>query len=229
VTVGWLLLAAALALAGGPRRARPRRVERAERAAPSRRTLELVAASAAAGACLLVLGIARGAVASALVVPGVVLVVRWAHSRPSRPAAAPSLPLALDLIAVALRAGQPVDAALIVAAPAAGELAGDLVRVGRLLRLGADPVDAWGAVTDVPGLAAVAAAARRSATSGIRLAGAFEAMAAQLRVDRRAAGQARAQRVGVLAAAPLGLCFLPSFVCLGIVPALIGLAEHVLR
>lgn len=229
MTVSWLLLAAAIVLAGGSRPAERRREKRAERAALSRRALELIAASAATGACLTVLGLERGAVASALVSPAVVLVVRQAHARPSRPAAAPTLPLALDLIAVALRAGQPVDAALIVAAPAAGALAGHLVRVGRLLRLGADPADAWSAVTDVPALASVAAAARRSATSGIRLASAFEATAAQLRADRGAAGQARAHRVGVLAAAPLGLCFLPSFVCLGIVPALIGLAEHVLR
>ena len=235
MTLTWLLLAAAILLADGPTRGVGRRVRsgppggRARRAPLSRRALERIAALAAGSACLALLGVSRGVVAAVLVVPVVVLVVRRADSRPRRPAAAPTLPLALDLIAVALRAGQPVDTALITAAPAAGELASDLTQVGRLLRLGADPVDAWAAVDDVPALATVAAAGRRSAASGIRLAGAFEAVAAQLRADRRAAGQARAHRVGVLAAAPLGLCFLPSFVCLGIVPALIGLAEHVLQ
>jgi pilus assembly protein TadC len=227
----WLLLTAAIMLMG---RARPRALREQLRGRPQRprlspRALESIAALAALMACLAVLGIGSGSVAAAGVVPAVIVVVRRAHARPSRPAAAPALPLALDLIAVALRAGQPVDAALITVAPAAGDLAGDLLRVGRLLRLGADPVDAWDAVADVPALAAVAAAARRSATSGIRLADTFEAVAVQLRADHRAAGQVRAHRVGVLAAAPLGLCFLPSFVCLGIVPALIGLAERALR
>ena len=32
------------------------------------------------------------------------------------------------------------------------------------------------------------------------------------------AAEARAQRAGVLIAAPLGLCFLPAFVLVGIVP-----------
>ena len=35
---------------------------------------------------------------------------------------------------------------------------------------------------------------------------------------------ARAERAGVLVSGPLGLCFLPAFVCLGIVPVVIGLA-----
>jgi hypothetical protein len=33
----------------------------------------------------------------------------------------------------------------------------------------------------------------------------------------------------VLIAAPLGLCYLPAFVCLGIVPVVAGLADDVLR
>jgi hypothetical protein len=33
----------------------------------------------------------------------------------------------------------------------------------------------------------------------------------------------------VLIAGPLGLCYLPAFVCLGIVPVIAGLATDVLR
>jgi hypothetical protein len=32
----------------------------------------------------------------------------------------------------------------------------------------------------------------------------------------------------VLVAAPLGLCFLPAFVCLGIIPTVVGIAGAVL-
>jgi Flp pilus assembly protein TadB len=140
-----------------------------------------------------------------------------------------NLPLALDLTAVALRAGQPLERALLAAAPAAGESAGGLVTVARLLGLGADPADAWAAVAEHDALAGVAAAARRSAHSGIRVAAAFENLAAELRARSADAGRARAHKAGVLAAAPLGLCFLPAFVCLAIVPTLGGLAATVLR
>ncbi len=144
-------------------------------------------------------------------------------------AAGASLPLALDLTAVALRAGQPLERALLAAAPAAGGAAARLTSVARLLALGADPVDAWATVADDAALAGVAASARRSAHSGIRLAAAFENLAADLRAQAADAGRARAHRAGVMAAAPLGLCFLPAFVCLAIVPALMGLAATVLR
>ncbi|SLJ82662.1 putative alanine-rich membrane protein [Mycobacteroides abscessus subsp. abscessus] len=42
------------------------------------------------------------------------------------------------------------------------------------------------------------------------------------------AAAARAERAGVLISGPLGLCFLPAFLCLGIVPVVVGLAGRVL-
>ena len=41
--------------------------------------------------------------------------------------------------------------------------------------------------------------------------------------------RAAAERASVLIAGPLGLCYLPAFVCLGIVPVIAGLATDVLR
>ena len=40
--------------------------------------------------------------------------------------------------------------------------------------------------------------------------------------------EARAQRAGVLIAAPLGLCFLPAFLVFGVAPVVIDLAAEVL-
>ena len=40
--------------------------------------------------------------------------------------------------------------------------------------------------------------------------------------------QARAQRAAVLITGPLGLCFLPAFLVLGIAPVVIGLAREAL-
>jgi hypothetical protein len=39
---------------------------------------------------------------------------------------------------------------------------------------------------------------------------------------------ARAERVGVWSLLPLGCCFLPAFVCLGVVPMILGVAGKVL-
>jgi Flp pilus assembly protein TadB len=220
--VTWLALAAAIGVSG---RGAVTTADPVRRAPASLRTLRLVAAFGAAVACVGVFGVGQGLPAAAVLVPVTVLTVTRVHARPPRVRPGPELPLALDLIAVALRAGRPLDAALLLAAPAAGPLADRFAKVGGLLRLGADPADAWSAVAGDEVLGPVAAAARRSSASGVRLAAAFEALAADVRARMRAAGEARAHKVGVLAAAPLGLCFLPSFVCLGIVPAVIGLAR----
>ena len=49
------------------------------------------------------------------------------------------------------------------------------------------------------------------------------------RCSYRAAAAAAAERARVLIAGPFGLCFLPAFVCLGIVPVVAGLAGDVLQ
>ncbi|MGQ2913044.1 MAG: type II secretion system F family protein, partial [Aeromicrobium sp.] len=51
------------------------------------------------------------------------------------------------------------------------------------------------------------------------------AAAADLRRDRASQARERARAVGVRTAAPLGLCFLPAFFLVGIVPTLIGVAS----
>ena len=54
------------------------------------------------------------------------------------------------------------------------------------------------------------------------------ALAVDLRAAARTATDAEVRRAGVRILAPLGLCFLPAFVCLGVVPLVIGLAGNVL-
>jgi hypothetical protein len=150
--------------------------------------------------------------------------VRVASDGPG-PAGGPgdaNVPLLLDLVAAALRAGRPLPDALELAAPAgAPATAACLVQVARLLRLGAEPERAWAAVAEGP-LRPLLPVAVRSAASGLKLAAAFERLAAELRADRAATDLARASRAGVLALAPLAACFLPSFVCLGVVPTVAG-------
>jgi hypothetical protein len=51
----------------------------------------------------------------------------------------------------------------------------------------------------------------------------------QCRQDVAHMAAATAERAAVLIAGPLGLCFLPAFVCLGIVPVVAGLAGDLLQ
>ncbi|MDY6998460.1 MAG: type II secretion system F family protein [Actinomycetota bacterium] len=139
---------------------------------------------------------------------------------------------ALDLLGACLRSGMAVSgAAAAVAASAPTELAGVLRRAADLLALGADPIQAWGrsgaAVDDHS--ATFLRMARRSAASGAALAQRTDELAAQLRAEAADGATARAERASVMIAAPLGLCFLPAFVCLGIVPVVAGLAGDVLQ
>ena len=64
---------------------------------------------------------------------------------------------------------------------------------------------------------------------GAALAQGVADLADQSRHAAAAAADARAERASVLIAGPLGLCYLPAFVCLGIVPIVAGLAGDVLR
>lgn len=133
-----------------------------------------------------------------------------------------------DLFALCLRAGLPVPAAAeVVAATAPEPLASSLRRAAELLALGADPERAWTAGDD-PAFAELAALARRTARSGSSLADGVAELARATREAAANRGIERAERAGVGISGPLGLCFLPAFVCLGIGPVVIGLATSVL-
>ena len=190
---------------------------------------------AAAGlglAVVLVVGGPVGVVAGALTVLGTERAVRAlepAEVRRRREQRAAELPLVLDLLAVCLRSGTPLVAALeTVAGALPGPFSGDLALVAGLQRLGCGAAAAWADLADDPDLGPVGRAVSRSAESGARLAAAFERLAADRRSALAAAGEARARKAGVTAMAPLGLCFLPAFVSLGIVPIVLSLATEVL-
>ncbi|MFI6030588.1 type II secretion system F family protein [Amycolatopsis magusensis] len=160
-----------------------------------------------------------------------VLVARFAAGRPRAPSAADARRLATcwDLLAAALRAGLPVPVAIRAVAPGApAEVAATLRSTAELLALGADPVEAWKAASTCADTAELARAARRTAKSGAALAGVAEVMAERVRAAMADRTEARAQRAGVLVTGPLGLCFLPAFLCLGLLPLLAGLAGQLL-
>lgn len=144
--------------------------------------------------------------------------------RREREAAARELPHFVDLFACALRAGASPQAALaaVVAAcpgPTATRLDGALAR----LRMGVDPVQVWGGLADDDVLAALGRTLARAETSGSSVAAAVERLADELERSSLAAVEDRARAVGVKAAVPLGLCLLPAFLLIGIVPTVAGL------
>ena len=142
------------------------------------------------------------------------------------------LPLALDLLASCVAGGAPpTTAAGAVGVAVAGPVGARLAAVAAALDVGSPPGEAWallaGAATDDP-LGPAARALARAADGGAPVAQAVSRLAADARADAAARGEEAARRVGVLAVAPLGLCFLPAFVLLGVVPVVVGLAAPLL-
>lgn len=137
----------------------------------------------------------------------------------------------LDVLAVCLTAGMAVPAAAAATAPTAPPPLDHLLhRAADMLALGADPQNAW---ADPPGegnehCASLLRLARRSASSGAALAAGVAELAETMRHEAGDAARAAAERAAVLMAGPLGVCYLPAFVCLGIVPVVAGLAGDVL-
>lgn len=140
-----------------------------------------------------------------------------------------AMPASFDLFAACLRAGMPAaTAARAVAESAPPALATALRRGADRLQLGADPADAWTDPDSDELLDDFARAARRSAKSGAPLSDTMSELAVRLRAEAEDRAAAAIERAGVLVSGPLGLCFLPAFVCLGIVPVVMGLAQDVL-
>jgi Flp pilus assembly protein TadB len=147
-----------------------------------------------------------------------------AHVRRDRDLARRDLPHVVGLLADALRSGRPPDDALAVVAgalpgPAAARLA-DLVP---RLRLGVDPGRVWADLATDPALGPLGRALARAHRTGVSVVPAVERLADELGRSARAEVEDRARAVGVKAAVPLGLCLLPAFVLVGIVPVVAGL------
>ncbi|PJM95805.1 hypothetical protein CG719_11495 [Streptomyces sp. CB01373] len=161
---------------------------------------------------------------------------QWRRRTASRPEAESDaaeagrqLPLAADLLAACVAAGAgPVIAAQAVGEALGGPVGDALARGAAQVRLGGQPADAWRGLASIPGAAALARLLERADESGLPAAGPAARLAADVRADRARTATARARRAAVLVSAPVGLCFLPAFVAVGVLPVLIGLAGGLL-
>lgn len=137
------------------------------------------------------------------------------------------LPLACDLLAVAMVAGRPPQTAIAEIAVAMPDpAAAQLATVSDRMLLAADSTDAWDGID--PELGEIGRAIQRSERSGTPVATVLSRTADERRRDLRAQIQHRIQRISVRTAAPLGLCFLPAFFLIGICPVLIGSVTEIL-
>ncbi|MFH8981740.1 type II secretion system F family protein [Streptomyces varsoviensis] len=135
------------------------------------------------------------------------------------------LPLAADLLAACLAAGAgPRAAAEAVGSSLGGPVGDRLAQAAAEVRLGGEPSVAWGRVGALPGAYGMARALERAQATGAPGVRPMARLAGELRAAHGRAAGIRARRAGVLATAPLGLCFLPAFLMVGVAPVLIGLA-----
>ncbi|MEW2587490.1 type II secretion system F family protein [Streptomyces virginiae] len=194
----------------------------------------VVAWAGPAGALLagwVLVGGVAGVAAGCLVAVG----VRRLQARPRPPAgvdqreAERQLPFAADLLAACLAAGAgPVEAAEVVGESLGGPVGERLASAGAELRLGGEPGSGWGRLAEIPGARALADCLERAARTGAPAAEPMSRLASGLREERARRAGARAQRAAVLVTAPVGLCFLPAFLSIGVAPVVIGMASGLL-
>ena len=135
------------------------------------------------------------------------------------------LPHVVSLFGSALRGGAAPGAAVqLVCLALPGPAADRLRSLAARLALGGDPVRVWAELAESDAeLAALGRAMSRAHQSGAPVVAAVERLADGLARTARADVEDRARAVGVKAAVPLGLCLLPAFVLIGIVPLVAGL------
>jgi len=136
------------------------------------------------------------------------------------------LPAALDLLAACLAAGAtPAHALAAVGEAFDGEVGSVLSSVARQAMLGAPVETAWSTCVDDPRWAPVARAVIRAHHSGAALTDVLVHLANDRRRAVRTDAQAAAERAGIAIVLPLGACFLPAFVLVGVVPVVAGFAH----
>ncbi|MFE7132777.1 type II secretion system F family protein [Streptomyces sp. NPDC057638] len=145
------------------------------------------------------------------------------------PEGACQVPLAADLLAVCVAAGaSPREAAEAVGEALGGPVGAGLAQTAAELRLGGEPDRAWEAFGRLPGAVELARCLARADATGAPAARPVARLAGRLRADRARAAAVRAARAQVLITAPVGLCFLPAFLAIGVAPVVIGLADGLL-
>lgn len=151
-----------------------------------------------------------------------VVVQRPGPRRRQAPTAGPSVASLLDLVGAACGTGASIPRALEVVGGAIGGLHGAaLAGASQMLVLGARWDEAWDRAPSE--LAPVHAGLRAAWEEGVAPTGVLRTAAVELRRDEHRAALEAAGRLGVRLVLPLGLCYLPAFVLVGLVPVLVSM------
>jgi Flp pilus assembly protein TadB len=134
------------------------------------------------------------------------------------------LPHLVGLLGATLRGGaSPGIGVAVVCEAFPGPAADRLAGVAARLELGVDPGQVWEGLAGDPELAPLGRSLARAHATGASVVRSVERLAEELAQRARADVEERARAVGVKAALPLGLCLLPAFVLIGIVPLVAAL------
>ena len=182
---------------------------------------------AAVGLVLMVTGVLSGVLGGVMAaLAGVgVFVAAGRVGSPGEPSArvelASALPVICTQLAVCMEAGLPLRNAVAVLGDClGGEPARVLRRLDAAVRLGVPEEQAWAE------LGGLARELRHAASGGAALAAALRQQAAEARATNRSAAESRARRAGVSIVLPLGVCFLPAFLLVGVVPVVGGVLSR---
>lgn len=160
-------------------------------------------------------------------VPRLVDLPAESRGRTRRPAVEVPVAVVLDLLDAACSAGASVPGALGAVGRAVGGDRGIvLTRVAAGLTVGASWDEAW---SEVPrALVPVGDALRPAWEVGAAPGGGLRSAGRTLRREEHSRALAAAGSLGVHLVLPLGLCYLPAFVLVGLVPVLISMGSGVL-
>lgn len=189
--------------------------------------LRLVAAIGVGGGAWLLVGGVAGVAAGLVAALGarhVLAGVESSAARREREEVERTLPHLVDLFAATLRAGaEPIAGLARVCEALPGPAADRLAPVVQRSHWGAGGTEAWAAVEDDDALAPLARAMVRSHVSGASVVRTVERLADELARESYSRAEDAARKVGVSAAVPLGVCLLPAFMLLGVVPTVASL------
>ena len=139
-----------------------------------------------------------------------------AGSGPERAVADDQLAFDLDLVAICLTSGLPIPVALTLTAEATDDRSG-LQRIARAMTIGGRRL------ADDDRLLPVLEVFEFSEHTGVGPAPLIESVAEELRASSRRRRQEAAASLGVQLVLPLGVCILPAFLLLSVVPVVISL------
>ncbi|KFI65313.1 type II secretion system F family protein [Bifidobacterium cuniculi] len=137
----------------------------------------------------------------------------------------PTVALMLELVRAALEQGSSIPRALEAVGGACSPHLGErCARVAQALDRGVPWEDAWD-VGEGEAMALLRDTLRRSWTDGAGAVGQLEAALELADTRERMRIERAASRLSVGLLLPTGLCFLPAFLCVGVVPAIISFTQ----